>query len=287
MGSFKDSWRPALEFDPRLEVCPLCGDAGLRAHARDAAGVAVERCGGCGLLFMNPQYTDDALSSFYAGYRSDACPRGQYSEERRQRKLRNFERLRAHISGGRFLAVGCGDGLELLLARELGFEVEGLDVDPDRCTAVAETLGCPVHVGDLIDVDLQPGTWSCIYLDKVLEHPKNPGVYLRRIHELLAPGGVLYLGVPNIASISSLWKSFCDRTGLRNAKSVGSQYDAWQHLSYFRPRQLGAALEGHFGFEVLDVAGDPDGDSGGGLGRLRQAFPWLDSSMLIIARRRG
>ena len=122
-------------------------------------------------------------------------------------------------------------------------------------------------------------------MDQVLEHLKQPEAYLRRVWELLEPGGVLYLGVPNIRSVSSELKTLKDRLGLRAKARRGAHYDTWQHVSYFAPRQLAAALEAHFGFEVLDVAGDPDFGGASLMEAMRVRFPVLDSSMLVIARK--
>jgi SAM-dependent methyltransferase len=278
--------RPALEFDALLQACPLCGAEELEEFLVDGVGIRVARCGGCALRFMNPQYTDESLERFYADYRiDDKRPLGDFDPERRGRKTRNLSRITRWQPSGRFLGVGCGDGLELVLARELGFDVTGVEIDAARAEEIAERLGLEMVAGDLREADLAVGTWSVIFMDQVLEHLKQPAAYLRRAWELLEPVGVLYIGVPNIRSISSELKSFKDRIGLRAKARRGSHYDTWQHVSYFAPRQLASALEAHFGFEVLDVAGDPDFGGSSLMEALRVHFPVLDSSMLVIARK--
>ncbi len=299
--------RPALEFDALLQACPLCGAEELEEFLVDGVGIRVARCGGCALRFMNPQYTDESLERFYADYRiDDKRPLGDFDPERRGRKTRNLSRITRWQPSGRFLGVGCGDGLELVLARELGFDVTGVEIDAARAEEIAERLGLEMVAGaraaapaaaraaplgrarapgPLREADLAVGTWSVIFMDQVLEHLKQPAAYLRRAWELLEPVGVLYIGVPNIRSISSELKSFKDRIGLRAKARRGSHYDTWQHVSYFAPRQLASALEAHFGFEVLDVAGDPDFGGSSLMEALRVHFPVLDSSMLVIARK--
>jgi len=249
---------PALDFDAPLVSCPLCGQGELEDYMTDAAGVRISSCVSCELRFMNPQYTDASLEAFYTGYRSVShLPLGEFELPRRERKLRNLEQVRRRTSPGRFLAVGCGDGLELVIARELGFEVTGLEVDAARAQRLEEFFELPVLSGHLPTVPLEEQSFSVVYMDQVLEHPKNPGEYLERAHQLLAPGGLLYVGVPNTRSISSRIKSLRDSLGLRAARKRGSHYDTWQHLSYFGPAQLTRALEQSFDFEVLLVQGDP------------------------------
>ena len=120
---------PALDFDAPLVSCPLCGQGELEDYMTDAAGVRISSCVSCELRFMNPQYTDASLEAFYASYRIAAhLPLGEFEPLRHERKRRNMEQVRRQASPGRFLAVGCGDGLELVLAREMGFAVTGLEV---------------------------------------------------------------------------------------------------------------------------------------------------------------
>jgi hypothetical protein len=106
---------------------------------------------------------------------------------------------------------------------------------------------------------------------------------------VLMPGGVLYIGVPNIDSISASWKTFL---GKRNLKPLcGRHYDTWHHLFYYAPRPLRRILEDHFDFEVLRVEGDPfpieDDRVMGRFGNtLRRRFAFLDSSFRVVARPR-
>ena len=142
--------RPALEFDAPLRACPLCGAGQLEEFLVDAVGIRVARCGGCDLRFMNPQYTDEALERFYADYRiDDKRPLGDFDPARRGRKARNLARITRWQPRGRFLGVGCGDGLEHVLAREVGFDVTGVEIDAARAEEIAGRLGLEMVAGDL------------------------------------------------------------------------------------------------------------------------------------------
>ncbi|MCB9916494.1 MAG: class I SAM-dependent methyltransferase [Planctomycetes bacterium] len=274
---------PALEFDAPLAACPVCAAAEIGHRLTDGRGVRIDGCERCGTWFMNPRYTDAALAEFYAGYTEEEAL-GAHDPTRRARKLRNLRRVLPHQRGGRLLGVGCGDGLELVLARELGFEIEGVEVDAAHAARLAAHLGCEVRAGHLPEIEPRPGRYDVVFLDQVLEHVKRPDAYLERVRELLAPGGLLYLGVPNVQSLSARWKLLQDRLGLRNAARRGSYLDAWQHLTYFGPGQLARLLERRFGFEVLEVLGDPDA-GGGPLEALRVRVPLVESSLIVLARR--
>lgn len=59
---------PQLDFDSPLLACPLCGSRKIVRFLTDFKGIAIFKCGSCSLQFMNPQYTDAALTQYYSQY---------------------------------------------------------------------------------------------------------------------------------------------------------------------------------------------------------------------------
>ncbi len=271
-------------FDARLDRCPLCASSRIGAHDRDSKGIVIDRCADCALMFMNPQYTERYLQAYYAGYITDEERGGREAARKRRQKEAAFDLIARHRSAsGRFLAVGCGGGLELEIARERGFEAEGYDVDPVTTAQVSARLGLPVYSGDFDDLKLPGARYACVFADQMLEHPKNPADYLRRFLELLAPDGVLYLGVPNLASFSARLKTVQGKLGLKN-RTRGSHYDTDHHLFHYTPAALRRLLGREFGYDVLAVAGDPRVEISPGRYRLARRHPALCSRLAVVAR---
>ena len=273
-------------FDGPLTACPLCLSAELDAYDRDYRGIAIARCRSCHVLCMNPQYSDEYLSAYYATYIAESDPpeRQRYRMAQKENNLAQIERL---ISPGRLLSIGSGSGEELEVARNRGWTVEGYDVDPVTTARVAKRLGVHVHSGDLFALHWESDAYDCVYLDQVLEHVKKPRDYLQLCHRVLKPGGVLYIGVPNIRSLSASLKSILGKLGLKRTR--GKHYDTWHHVLYFSPGTLPTLLERHYGFCVAVVQGDPKPNVSGSwtasvravLGR---RIPQLDSSFVVLAR---
>jgi SAM-dependent methyltransferase len=278
--------RPA--FDPPLTACALCGGTGIRDYDRDFRGVTIARCDGCGVKFMNPQYTDDYLVEYYAGYTREE----QESPERRAmriaQKTEKIALVERYMEPGRFFSIGCGDGTELRVATSRGWSAEGYDVDPVTCERIARRTGVPIHSGDLYALSLEDARYDCVYLDQVLEHPKTPGEHLRVCHRILKPGGVLLIAVPNIDSLSSSLKTLLGRTGLKRRR--GKHYDSWHHLFYYSPATLPALLERHYDFRVLLVQGDPKPKPRPTIVTrvhdwAARRMPALDSTFVLLAQR--
>jgi len=110
--------------------------------------------------------------------------------------------LDAVPDGARVLDVGCAEGY---LARELvarGCEVVGLEGDPAAAGVAALTCSAVVS-GDAEDpgvraqVPASPAYDRVLFGD-VLEHLRDAGAVLRWASELLAPGGMAVVSLPNI-----------------------------------------------------------------------------------------
>jgi len=234
-------------------------------------------------MFMNPQFTEQHLIDFYTSYITPSERDGKETDLKRRHKQAAFSLIEEFRRSGRFLAVGCGGGLELELAREYGFAPEGYDVDPATTAAVAARLGLPVHSGEFADLDLPPASFGCIFADQMLEHPRDPADYLRRFRDLLEPEGVLYLVVPNLASNSAILKTARGRLGLKR-RSRGSHYDTDHHLFHYTPATLRHLLEREFGFEVLRLVGDPRVEISSVRYRLARRHPAFCSRLAVVAR---
>ncbi len=251
-----------LDFDPRLSRCPLCDGADLVRHATDYKGIRIDRCAGCGTRFMNPQYSDEHLRNFYSDYQDTDASHHRYGDATLPRELvheHNLSRIEAYVEPGRLLSVGCGNGLDLRVATRRGWQAEGFEVDGNHAARLADELGLPVTAGDFASADFDAASFDCVYLNHVLEHPRNPGAYLRRIGHVLRPGGLLHLACPNIESWSIRLKTVMERLGLK--RNRGKHYDTGQHLVYYAPQQLARALETHFEFEVLELCNDVKADA--------------------------
>ena len=279
--------RPHPAFDPPLDRCPLCASAAIAWFDRDAWGVTIFRCADCGTRFMNPPYTDAALAEFYDSYITRYEPKRDERrlERRRLRKERAFALIERFIRPGSLLSVGSGDGLELEVARRRGWTVLGHDLDSGSAADIRERTGMDVLEGPLFDHDLPAASFDCVVMDQVLEHLREPADYLRFVRRLLRPGGVLYVGVPNIGSVASEWQRWMGRIGLKR-RTRGRHYDTGHHVLYFTPRVLASALDRQFDFDVLAVEGDPNVGAGAAaaVDWLRTRLPMLDSSMRIVAR---
>lgn len=136
-----------------------------------------------------------------------------------------LERLLPH-NRRTVLDIGCGPGWFLRRAKERGWQVRG--IEPSRqAAAYARNLGLDV-VESFFDAKSAPGLgiFDAVHLNNVLEHVPNPIEILTLVRDVLTPGGLLCVNVPN------------DFTPFQRCACEALSLPAWwvsppHHLNYF------------------------------------------------------
>jgi SAM-dependent methyltransferase len=214
------------------------------------------QCNGCGVLALHPQPTTDAeLAAAYSNEYYGSSPRKFIAPIAALVGL--FQGGRARLVSRRISApahacvldVGCGNGGFLLQMKRRGFVVEGTEWTSQSAARVPSDANIPVHIGDLIDLDLPLYSFDAITLWHVFEHLRRPRETLDRIRSLLKPGGNgaehsgwLFMSMPNAESAQ--------------AQRYGTHWfhhDPPRHLFGFGPHALTHLLE-DAGFRVESIS---------------------------------
>lgn len=236
-----------------MEHCRACGASDLVPHLRtagemgekglipttDAFGTALAdlvRCRACGHIQLAAFPAPELLMAAYA----DAASHDYVDEEAGQRATARdaLAHIEEHVPVGRLADLGCWVGFLLAEARTRGWEPVGVEPSAFASAYARDRLGLDVHRADLFDAPLEPGTFQAVVLADVIEHLVEPGDALRRVADLLAPGGVVYLTLPD--------------AGSRLAKLMGRRW--WSvvptHLQYFTRHSMETLLT-RTGYEPL------------------------------------
>ncbi len=154
------------------------------------------------------------------GITVDAPPRGELAALYEQRYVGDEERrvprtgalarawhavngslpLTDLVRSGPVLDVGSNTGEALVALRARGLEVVGLE--PNRqAAAVARSYGLEVIESAIEEAELPRARFAAVLLSQVLEHVEDPHSLLRKVRGTLRPGGVVFIVVPNAASV--------------------------------------------------------------------------------------
>ncbi len=200
-------------------TCFCCGSTALNAWLRKN-GYQLVRCHRCGHVRLaeeplidsdrlydeqyyfghNPEIKPQGLCS--SGTESDPAPEGSRpslaASARRQYWLGLLE---ARIGGpARLLDVGCGTGALLDLATASGWRATGQDISP-VAARVAAQKGHRVVLGDLSKGAVGHDRFEAAVMIEVIEHLFDPRPTLRRIAEVLGPGGWLLMTTGDIGTL--------------------------------------------------------------------------------------
>jgi SAM-dependent methyltransferase len=226
-----------------VDRCRICGAAteplGSVRGSYSERDFRLRRCVDCRYAYVADPWTDFAAiydDAYYAGRGADPMVDYAFELEHPEQTIRSYEwagvtevvrRLRGGLDAVRWLDFGCGNGALVRHLREsAGVDAEGFE--EGSIAASARQLGLPlVDAEQLAD---RRGAYDVVTAIEVLEHTLDPLVELRRIRELLAPGGLLFL-----------------TTG--NAAPFGERLTEWSyvvpeiHISFFEPLTLGRAMQ--------------------------------------------
>lgn len=228
----------------KLRVARDLDEQGL-IPTTDAFGSALDdivECSACGHRQLAGMPSEDELLTLYVGARAD-----HYIEEARGQGVTartSLDHIERHVKAGRLLDLGCWVGFMLVEARGRGWDVTGVEPSEFAAAYARDHFNLSVLEQDLLAADLPGGAFDAIVLGDVIEHLTDPLAALRHIASLLAPGGVLYLTLPD--------------SGSRLARALGARW--WgvipTHVQYFSRHSLSLLLA-RAGYEVLDVTTAP------------------------------
>lgn len=248
--------------------CAACGASGLVAHLKvagdagpdglipttDRFGTALAdlvRCESCGHRQTEPMPADAVLESAYA----DASSEDYVQEEPGQRETarRALAQIERHLlpdphNGGprkrQLLDLGCWVGFLLAEAVDRGWDAVGVEPSRFASAYARDRLGLDVRTGDLLTSPLPLHAYDAIVMGDVFEHLPRPGEALERLGELLRPGGVAWLALPDAGSLV--------------ARRMGRRW--WSviptHVQFFTRDSITTLLERH-GWTVLQIATAP------------------------------
>jgi SAM-dependent methyltransferase len=165
-------------------------------------------CRSCGMVYSDVDYTGEQLQAYYS---SDTYEFGSQLTDERLRaeppsSPADHDRLAwlsTYVSDNfldkttRILDIGCASGLLLALLRQEGFSsVQGIDPSA-QAVRNAQRYGLDARTGSLECLPGDLGEFDLVIMSHVLEHVLHTPTVLAQVTNLLAPGGQVYIEVPD------------------------------------------------------------------------------------------
>ena len=224
-------------------LCPVCGvDDATFVFEKD--GFDFVQCRQCGLLHVNPQLTLEVQDSIYK--ESKTADHWIKVQKKNKEQTWNMEKkykpaldelAKLMPEKGRLLDVGCSIGQFLTLARDDGWDVEGVELNSDAAEIARKDYDLTIHNKKLHECDFPEEAFDVVTLWGVFEHLTDPNGILTDIKKVLKKDGLLLLFVPSGHSVI-----------IRMTRQLNSTVSGRAHLWYFTPETMGKILAKN-GFE--------------------------------------
>lgn len=210
----------------------------------------IVRCSSCKLMAVENVPAD--LSPYYSeGYFTGDVTLDGYinydldKEVTKKTYLNYLDALSKFIdkqTGISMFEVGCATGFFMDLARQKGWQTEGIDIS-EYAVKKAQEKGLNATVG-LPEFYQTEKKFDVVVMQDLIEHVKDPVDIVNRAKNLLADNGLLLITTPDAGS---LWA--------RVWKKKWHAFVPPQHLFYFSIKNLSSILKQN-GFQVIHVAHD-------------------------------
>jgi SAM-dependent methyltransferase len=193
---------------------------------RIVVDIPLYNCNNCGTQFTYPKefmaqrQFDDFDMSWYLQRRPKA-------QRKITRALKAIENLGVK-NGGKFLDIGCGLGYSMEIANQNGFETFGVEPLAAAADYAINDLKLNVRKGFYERKDYPENHFDLIWLDQVLEHVYEPDKLFADICYNLKPGGIFFLGLPNV---DWMWHLI---SKLKITPKINVFNDPEEHINYYQ-----------------------------------------------------
>lgn len=214
--------------------CRLCSTGTRRLVAdrgRGGAALRTALCTGCGLVSHAEIPAEAEVNDFYATryrleYKGGFTPQRKHALRALRGAMARARRLAPRLPAqARVLDIGASSGEFTFVMGQAGFVASGLEPNWGYAEFARREYETDIRQGGWDSPDFPRETLHLVTMNHVMEHLTDPWAAMGRIHAALAPEGLLFVEVPNMAGIR---------------KQIGNTFHA-AHIWNFTPETLVAA----------------------------------------------
>jgi 2-polyprenyl-3-methyl-5-hydroxy-6-metoxy-1,4-benzoquinol methylase len=205
-------------------ACPTCNGSRYALLFVKDGGTYV-KCDGCGMCFLNPVFTDEALVKFYSG-NNTVQSEVVTNESSFYRRIygKGLASISRFVPGGEILDIGCSSGFFLDIAKESGWSTTGVELNNAEAAISQKkhkVYNAPI---ESLKFDKQ---FDAISLWDVFEHIKDGSKVLQLLKSRLSDRGVIFLQTPNVAALAA-----------RVLQEKCKMFDGIEHVNIYSPETM-------------------------------------------------
>jgi 2-polyprenyl-3-methyl-5-hydroxy-6-metoxy-1,4-benzoquinol methylase len=184
-----------------LITCPYCHCSEILKKwdtGKKRTTITVLWCKNCGFGWQHPYPTEDELRNLYKNqgiYHEKIVDETQGGFPSRIKKLNHLKPEKGNI-----LDIGSGMGHFIMNAQKAGWSVEGIEPRISTSDYCYKKFGIKVY-NSFFEEWSQNRLYDVITLWDVVEHVSNPFHFIDKSIDMLTPGGLLAISIPNSSGL--------------------------------------------------------------------------------------
>lgn len=249
--------------DYKTIKCPICDnqqtDELFKARDRLAIGdtiFGIRKCGNCQTVFTFPVLGYEEVKKFYPehyfwkeDYRSKnkfinliKKLDGLYFRFLYNREINRLIKFTGENKQTNLLDIGCGDGLRLEILKKNGYSnCSGVEFLENEAIYAKDVKKLRVLNTTFDEFNCEKNSFDAITLYNVFEHFNNPIESLKKMKEILKPGGWLVMEIPNFDSLQ-----------MKLFKARWVDFDVPRHYFYYTKKTISNILAKN-GFLIKNI----------------------------------
>lgn len=219
--------------------CPVCSQGEYIALFAKEGGQYV-KCANCGMVYINPVFTDQALNDYYDknhSVQAELVEDGDPFYEKLYNK--GLDSIEKYSSKGNILDIGCSSGIFLDIARERTWKTWGVELNVQEYSMACKR-GHQVYNQLLGKIKFET-RFNAITLWDVFEHIKDGAFYLNMMKKMLFEKGVIFLQIPS-----------ADALAARILQEKCNMFDGLEHVNLYGVNTI-KQLADKCGLKILDI----------------------------------
>jgi radical SAM protein with 4Fe4S-binding SPASM domain len=247
---YQGNGRFSLDYDKVEEVnCSLCGEPPPFESVPifNKFNFPYFSCPKCTLIYPSPRPKEHYINEQYKSGRFSKFFHKVYLPSADYRMKTIFlERveniIKPRVPSGKILDIGCSSGHFLKVADNHGYDVFGIEPNPEMVLFAKQILGLQNIKNGMFTDGMYPSNYfDVITLWDVLEHVVDPNKLLQAAKNILKPGGWIFAYTENIDSFNVFI-----------SKSDSEMIAADVHIRHYSPKTFKIEFE-KAGFAVREV----------------------------------
>lgn len=207
----------------------------------EESGYQGRKCPKCDLIYISPRPSLSEIITMYSKSKVTQYAESIISGNILKRLIagNTLKLITKYIKTGAILEIGAGAGYFLDEAREKGFKVFGIELNPVEANFIVNTFKIPCENSSFNSSSFHGKTFDIIYHSNVISHFYDPATEFKKMNSRLKNNGILVFETGNLGDVD------------RKYYKLYPQFGYPDHLFFLSKKSIEHLMQ-KTGFELLE-----------------------------------